>query len=206
MEFSLCANGGSSCLRQEEGNLVGLCQILNPFLLTPFSDCAVAKLLAGGRKGGVRSDSSLSVLHMNRCDHTITIVWIIALCIHSAEPVPGLIPPQGAISDSPQFSRRKRGMMRMARTVWDPSILLCYQLLTESLNKSPQILNKCHCKWCKLLVLMRNDDAMFLLLLLLLLMRIVMWQCLNINYLKVINMFFHGIFFPHLCCSLTSLH
>lgn len=74
MEFSLCANGGSSCSRQEEGNLVGLCQILNPFLLTPFSDCTVAELLAGGGMVGVRSDSSLSVLHMNRCDHNITIV------------------------------------------------------------------------------------------------------------------------------------
>lgn len=74
MEFSLCANGSSSCWRQEEGNPVGLCQILNPFLLTPFSGRAVAGLLAGRRIGGVRSDSSLSVLHANRRDHNITIV------------------------------------------------------------------------------------------------------------------------------------
>lgn len=52
------------------------------FPLTPFSDCAAAELLAGGRMGGVRSGSSFSVLHMNRCDHNITIVGVIALCSH----------------------------------------------------------------------------------------------------------------------------
>lgn len=79
MQFSLWNNGGSSCLRQEEGNLVGHCRILNTSHLTPFQ--AAAGLLTGGW-ARVWEARHRSLLRMNQCNHNITIVRVIALTLH----------------------------------------------------------------------------------------------------------------------------
>lgn len=160
-------------------------RFLTPSCLTPFSDCAVAGLLAGRRIGGVRSDSSLSVLHMNRRDHNITIVWVIALCLHPqrwTRPWPDAT--AGSDLREPAMFQKEERHDAHGTHGMSPINSALLPAAGRKPEQIPPDFKQVLCKWCKSLLLMRNDDAMILLLRQL---RIETWSCININHLKVIN-------------------